>query len=75
MPAPGYDAGQHSIKGRPMTIAPPETKVVTAWRVSCDGGSAALGHPRVWLSIPHGTGFVDCGYCDCRDVHEDFKAH
>ena len=57
-----------------MTIAPPETKVVTTWRVSCNGGSTALGHPRIWLSIPHETGFVECGYCDCRYVHEDFKA-
>jgi uncharacterized Zn-finger protein len=27
-----------------------------------------LGHPRVWLSIPADTGFVECGYCDKRFV-------
>ena len=57
-----------------MTRPAPETKIVTAWRVSCDGGSGTLGHPRVWLSISHETGFVACGYCDCRFVHADFKA-
>ena len=61
-------------KGPAMTIAPPETKIVTTWRVACDGGSPALGHPRVWLQVPHDTGWVDCGYCDCRYVHDDFKS-
>ena len=55
-----------------MSIPAPETKIVTAWRVSCDGGKGALGHPRVWLSIPRDEGFVECGYCDARYVHEDF---
>ena len=54
-------------------LPPPEVKVVTSWRVSCDGGEGALGHPRVWLSIPHETGSVDCGYCDARFVHRDFE--
>ncbi|NAZ37700.1 zinc-finger domain-containing protein [Rubellimicrobium sp. CFH 75288] len=53
----------------PTGLPPPEVKIVSAWRVSCDGGQGALGHPRVWLSIPHETGFVDCGYCDARFVH------
>ncbi|TCP62813.1 putative Zn-finger protein [Rhodovulum bhavnagarense] len=56
----------------PQTIAPPETEVVSAWRVCCDGSGPGLGHPRVWLSIPHDTGFVECGYCDKRFVHESF---
>jgi uncharacterized Zn-finger protein len=51
-----------------MPIDPPETTVVTQKRVSCDGGEGALGHPRVWLSIPEDTGFVECGYCDRRFV-------
>ncbi|MDH3262437.1 MAG: zinc-finger domain-containing protein, partial [Paracoccaceae bacterium] len=25
---------------------------------------------RVWLAIPHDTGWVECGYCDKRYVHE-----
>ena len=50
----------------------PETQLVTAPRVSCDGssgipGGAALGHPKVWLEID-ARGFVDCGYCDKRFV-------
>jgi uncharacterized Zn-finger protein len=48
---------------------PPETEVVTAWRVACDGGEGALGHPRVWLSLDPDTGTVECPYCDKRFVH------
>ncbi|WP_114966733.1 zinc-finger domain-containing protein [Alkalilacustris brevis] len=49
----------------------PEFEVVSRYRVCCDGGEGALGHPRVWLSIPHDTGWVECGYCDKRFIHED----
>lgn len=55
----------------PDGLPPPEVKVVTAWNVSCDGGEGALGHPRVWLAIPREQGYVDCGYCDARFVHQD----
>jgi uncharacterized Zn-finger protein len=55
-----------------MTQDAPETEIVSTWRVACDGGEGALGHPRVWLSIPHQTGFVECGYCDKKYIHEDF---
>lgn len=41
-----------------------DVKIVTAWKVACDGGEGALGHPRVWLSIPQDTGEAVCGYCD-----------
>lgn len=58
-----------------MTPDAPETKVVDQWRVACDGGEGALGHPRVWLSLPHETGTVECPYCDCRFVHRDFGSH
>ena len=51
-----------------MTLKAPETQAVTSWKVACDGGVGGLGHPRVWLSIPHDTGFVECGYCDKRFV-------
>ena len=47
---------------------PPEVIEVTARRVACDGGGGALGHPRVWMTIPFATGWVDCGYCDRRFV-------
>ncbi len=52
---------------------PPETKIVDSYRIACDGGEGALGHPRVWLQIPHDTGWVECGYCDCKYVHRDFE--
>ena len=51
-----------------MSIDAPETEVVTTWKVACDGGEGALGHPRVWLTIPQDTGWVECGYCDKRYV-------
>ena len=34
-----------------MTATAPETEIVTKWKVACDGGEGALGHPRVWLEI------------------------
>ncbi len=51
-----------------MPIAAPETEVTTSWKVACDGGVG--GHPRVWLTIPEDKGWVECGYCDKRYVHE-----
>lgn len=55
-----------------MPIDAPETETVDNWRVACDGSEGALGHPRVWLPIPHDRGWVECGYCDKRFVHRDF---
>ncbi|MBC6436712.1 MAG: zinc-finger domain-containing protein [Rhodobacteraceae bacterium] len=55
-----------------MPQAPPEIEVVSAWRVACDGGEGALGHPRVWLSIAPLTGQVECGYCGKCFIHQDF---
>ena len=46
----------------------PETRTVATRRFACDGGEGALGHPRVWLTIPHDTGWIDCPYCDTRFV-------
>ena len=54
-----------------MTTQAPESEVVSSRRIACDGGEGALGHPRVWLQIPEETGFVECGYCDKRFIHED----
>ncbi|MBR9764168.1 MAG: zinc-finger domain-containing protein [Rhodobacteraceae bacterium] len=51
-----------------MPIEAPETKIVETAKVACDGGEAALGHPRVWLHIPADTGFVECGYCDAKYI-------
>lgn len=57
-----------------MSAAPahpaPETETVNRWKVACDGGEGALGHPRVWLVIPEETGWIDCPYCDKRYVRD-----
>ncbi|MBO9517563.1 MAG: zinc-finger domain-containing protein [Porphyrobacter sp.] len=55
----------------------PETTLVDAPRVWCDGAGdirgganyrpAALGHPRVYMQIDE-QGYADCGYCDRRFV-------
>lgn len=45
----------------------PETRTVHSRRISCDGGEGALGHPRIWLTIPS-QGWIDCPYCDARFV-------
>lgn len=59
-----------------MTLPAPETQTVTSWKVSCDGdASRGLGHPRVWLAIPHDSGEVECGYCDKRFVIDRDHAH
>ena len=55
-----------------MTTDAPETRVVDQFRIACDGGGGALGHPRVWLQIPKETGCVECPYCDCKIIHRDF---
>ena len=57
-----------------MSIDAPETKIVSAWRVACDGSGPGLGHPRVWLQIPRDRGWVECPYCDCKFVHKDSAA-
>jgi uncharacterized Zn-finger protein len=56
-----------------MPIAAPETEVVHSTRIACDGGEGALGHPRVWLTIPEDKGWVECGYCDKRFVLGDHE--
>lgn len=52
------------------TQQPPETEIVHATRIACDGGEGPLGHPRVWLSVDEELGWVECGYCDKRFVYE-----
>ncbi len=54
----------------------PEVETVTRWKVACDGDAeTGLGHPRVWLTIPRDTGWVECGYCDKRFVIDRDNAH
>jgi uncharacterized Zn-finger protein len=50
-----------------------QVTMVTTWKVACDGGEGALGHPRVWLSLAQDTGRAICGYCD--RVYEIDRAH
>ena len=71
----GHNGGNHTptSKGPDMTMSAPETRIVNTYRVSCDGAEGALGHPRVWLQIPADKGWVECGYCDCKFIHEDFE--
>jgi uncharacterized Zn-finger protein len=57
-----------------MTAPTPETRIVSQWKIACDGDGPALGHPRVWLTIPEDKGFVECGYCDRRFIHESAAA-
>jgi len=57
-----------------MPLDAPETEVVTQTRIVCDGGGGAQGHPRVWLTIPAETGYVDCGYCDKRFILKGGRA-
>ena len=54
-----------------MVTEAPQTVVVDKLRVSCDGGGASSGHPRVWLQIPNEHGWVECPYCDTRFVYEN----
>ncbi len=54
-----------------MTHPAPETKIVDKKKIACDGGDGALGHPRVWLTIPDDIGWVECPYCDARYVYGD----
>jgi len=56
-----------------MVTEAPETRIVDTYRVACDGGEEALGHPRVWLTIPQDMGYVECPYCDAKLVHRDFE--
>lgn len=56
----------HSTPDAPLHPAP-ETHTVATRRISCDGGEGALGHPRIWLTIPE-VGWIDCPYCDARYV-------
>ena len=56
-----------------MATQAPETEIVDAYRIACDGVDGALGHPRVWLQIAEGVGFVECPYCDKKIIHRDYE--
>ena len=48
---------------KPVSPDAPETLVVDAHTVACDGGGGALGHPRVWYEMG-GEDRAECRYCD-----------
>jgi uncharacterized Zn-finger protein len=49
-------------------MEPVETIVVETTKVACDGGGGALGHPRIYMTIPPDGNHVDCPYCSRRYV-------
>jgi uncharacterized Zn-finger protein len=55
---------------------PIETIIVDTHQVACDGGGGALGHPRIYMTIPPKDGHVECPYCS-RDyvLNKDALAH
>ncbi len=52
-----------STPSTPVGMPPGEHEVIHVDDrvVACDGGSAGLGHPRVWLRIVHDQTY--CPYC------------
>ncbi|MDP9127873.1 MAG: zinc-finger domain-containing protein [Pseudomonadota bacterium] len=42
--------------------SPPETITVETDTLHCDGGTGALGHPRIYMTMG-AEGTVDCPYC------------
>ncbi|ADO41367.1 zinc-finger domain-containing protein [Ketogulonicigenium vulgare] len=58
------------MQARALTRPAPVTREVATTRIACDGltENAALGHPRVWLTIPADSDFIDCPYCDARYI-------
>ena len=58
----------------PHGMQPPETIEVDSRVVACDGGNAALGHPRVFLNMGD-ENFVECPYCDRRFVLKPGAEH
>lgn len=36
---------------------------INSEKVSCDGGDGALGHPKVYLTIPKNENSITCPYC------------
>ena len=54
-------------------MEPVETIEVEDTTVACDGGKAALGHPRVFLHLEESAEGMatDCPYCGRRFVLKD----
>ena len=56
-----------------MSPEKPEIRFVEEFRLYCDGGEGALGHPLVWMQIPPEQGWVECPYCDCKFIHKSYS--
>ena len=52
-----------------MTTQAPETQIVDSYKVACDGGEGAPGHPRGYLQISEEPGWVEGPHFDCQYVH------
>ncbi len=48
---------------------------VQSHHVACDGGSGALGHPKVYLEIDHHAGRVACPYCSRTYVYSQYHVY
>lgn len=64
---PGERHRRPRVPQYPPGMQAPETIEVETRVVACDGGNAALGHPRVYLNMGDEK-FVECPYCDRRFV-------
>lgn len=49
---------------------PFEVVSVDKMEITCDGGSGALGHPRIYLHIDKAEGQVMCPYCSRLFVYK-----
>lgn len=53
------------------TVADQDTVEVEHMDVACDGGTPALGHPKVYLHVDPESRDVVCPYCSRRFVLKD----
>ncbi len=51
----------------------PEVTYVKESRVACNGGSGALGHPKVYYTL-NDEGYAVCNYCDRVFIYAPDKA-
>ena len=54
-------------------MAPSEIITIDATVAACDGGGAALGHPKVYLNLAP-SGKAECPYCSRLFVNRETPA-
>jgi len=54
-----------------MSKAKADYEIVKKRRVSCDGSSGPLGHPKVYLEIKQGVEEIVCPYCSKHFIYKD----